>query len=226
MWPLPRNRNEHVAICIDASSIACAWITHSKKHPFILNAYKRAPLESSSQIHIIDHLSYFIRTHKLTHACASLSIASPLLYEQFVRLSKATATVNDFDLQSLKKMMWDYRYLHMLDDGDHLFYVCGISRPKLFAQQLLAYKTGLHLLRVTSNYTAMIQAYRALNGAAFRKSQLALDMIQSNYRIYERISNDSICRLLHISGSLTLDFINEKIPLLTLIGLCYQERER
>ncbi len=57
---------------------------------------------------------------------------------------------------------------------------------------------------------ALIQAYRMLFGHAFRKSQLALDLITHNYALEKSISIDSVARLLKISPALNLDMQEHK----------------
>jgi hypothetical protein len=154
-----------------------------------------------------------------------MAIEAPLIHEQLIRLPHASPGPADFKTPLLKKMVWDYRYLHALEDnGQHLFYVCGIQRPTLFAYQLLAHTSNLHLASMTSSYMALLQAYRAIFGPSFRSSQLALDMIKHHYQLQNVLSADSIARLLHLSKPLNL--AEHKGSLLTMIGLHYSEREK
>ena len=123
-------------------------------------------------------------------------------------------------------MIWDYRYLHMLDDGKYLFYVSGIKYADLFSYQLIAHALELNLLSITSAYMALLHAYRALFGPAYRESQLALDIIKTHYKIKGRsLSADSIARLIHIHPNITIDVDKEKVSLLTMIGLYYQGKK-
>lgn len=132
----------------------------------------------------------------------------------------------DFAMPELKKLIWDYRYIHTFDDGNHLFYLCGISQPTLFAHQLAVYKAQCNLATITSSYMALVQAYRALFGPTFRQTHMALEMIKHEYKIQQSMSSDSIARLLPIAPSVTIDLALHKEALLEMIGLCYQERER
>ena len=224
MWPLPKVRDEFIAVSIDSSQISCAWITSSKKYPAILNAYSTYSLDMFNSNAIEQHLNTFVKKHNLIHSHISIALTGPHIHEQLVRLPFATPAAHDFASPALAKMLWDYRYLHGIDDNQYLFYVCGISRPILFAHQLLAYKTALNLTAITSSYMALLQSYRALFGPAFRQSHMALDMIRTDYKIENAMNSDSIARLLHIKPQVSLNISKEKISLLTLIGLYYQER--
>lgn len=224
MWPLPPVRDEQIILSIEPTKITLGCLKKSKRAPLMLYAYASIPIDSPTVTTLNHHLEAFISKYKLDHALISIALAAPLVHEQLVRLHKATPTHNDFITPELKKMIWDYRYLHALDDNQYLFYLSGITRPALFSYKLLAHASQLHLTSISSAYMALLHAYRALFGPAFRQSQLAIDMIRTGYNIEKSLSADSIARLLHIPASLSLDVTVEKKALLTMIGLYYQER--
>lgn len=224
MWPLPPIRYEHVIIHIDASSFSIGWITAGKKQFTQLNAYHTQEFQVLTHAHLCHALESFIAQYKLSGALLSISVSSPLIYEELVRLSHAHATIADFQNPTVTKLLWDFRYLHPLSDGNHLFYVCGIDRPSLFSYQLLATQNKLHMMSMSSWYNALMQAYKTIFGSAFRSSQLAIDMEQTNYRLYDRLTIDSISRLLQFGSSINIDREKEKKALISMIGLYYQER--
>lgn len=222
MWPLPKIQYEQICIVLDIAHATCGWVTQSKKQ-LSLKAYKTIAWEQSTQI-LTQKLNAFVKENKLHNALLNIALSAPLIHEQLVRLSTASPSPYELINPQLKKMLWDYRYLHTLDDGQSLFYVCGITRPIIFAQQLLAQQTNVHLQTMTSGYMALVQSYRTLFGPAFRQSQLALDLIAHNYALEKSISSDSIARLLQISPTLNLDINEQKLSLLMMIGLFNQER--
>ena len=226
MWPLPTIRNEQITIAISPTHIALGWINSSAKYPLILNAYQSQLVEVASAMVINQHVQHFVKKYDLKHSRVRIAIAAPLIFEQFIRLSKASPSASDFAIPALKKMVWDFRYIHTLDTGDHLFYVCGINRADLFAQQLLAHACSGYLSTVTSFYMALAQAYRALFGPAFRQSHMALDMLKHNYSLHDCMSTDSVARLLQVAPAANITIGDHKESLLAMIGLCYQERER
>lgn len=224
MWPLPPIRYEHVIIHIDATSFSIGWITSGKKQFAQLNAYHTQEFQVLTHAHLCHALESFIAQYKLSGALLSISIGSPLIYEELVCLSHAHATIADFQTPAVTKLLWDFRYLHPLSDGNHLFYVCGINRPSLFSYQLLAAQNKLHMVTMSSWYNALMQAYKTIFGAAFRSSQLAIDMEQTHYRLHDRLTIDSISRLLQFDSGISIDKEKEKKALISMIGLYYQER--
>lgn len=224
MWPLPPIRDEYVAVSINPTYVTCAWLKTSKKYPLILNAYSHFPIDTSSSLTIEHAINQFVSRYNVQHSSLGIAIAAPDIHEQLVRLFHATPSAKDFASPILAKMLWDYRYLHSLEDNQHLFYVCGITRPMVFTYQLLSYKAKLHLTSLTSSYMALLYAYKTPFGPAFRQSQMALDMLRTDYKIENAMSLDSIARLLHIPSHISLDISLEKVPLLTIIGLYNQER--
>lgn len=224
MWPLPPIRDEYIAVSINPTYIACAWLKTSKKHPLILNAYSHFPIDLPSSIIVEQTIKQFVSQYNIHYSSLGIAVAAPDIHEQLIRLSHATPSIKDFANSTLAKMLWDYRYLHSLDDNQHLFYVCGIARSTMFTYELISHKSELHLTSLTSSYMALLYAYRTLFGPAFRQSQMALDMIRTDYKIEDALSTDSIARLLHIPAHISIDVAIEKVPLLTIIGLYNQER--
>ena len=225
MWPLPPLIDEHVTIIINPTHLICAWISESKKQPMILKAYQSSLLDTSSVNTIAEHVNQFLMRNNLKNSFLHVALASPIVHEELLRLSKASPRPSDFNNPELKKLLWDYRYLHLLDDGHHLFYLTGISRAALFAYQLLAHKSNLTLTSITSSYMALLQSYRQLFGPAFRQSQLGIDLIKTDYQLEKSMSTDSIMRMMSIKPTVTIDVEKQKLPLLTMIGLYQQERQ-
>lgn len=222
MWPLPKVQYEQICLALTTTDATVCWISSSPKN-LSLQSYSSIAWNGSWPT-LIKELNVFVQKNNLHHALLNIALAAPLVHEQLVRFSTASPSPHELITPPLKKMHWDYRYLHTLDDGQSLFYVCGIARPTLFAQQLLAQQAQVHLMNVSSSYMALVQSYRTLFGSAFRRSQLALDLITHNYALEKSISNDSIARLLQINPALHLDLNEHKVSLLTMIGLFNQER--
>lgn len=224
MWPLPAIRYDHVIIHIDRSSFSLGWISSYKRQFAQLHAFQKHEFQALTHAQLSHALAHFIKRYQLTGALLSISMNSPIIYEELVKRSDAHATAQDFNAPQISKLLWDFRYLHPLSSGDHLFYVCGINRPTFFSCQLLATQHKMHIIAITSWYNTLIQAYKTIFGPAFRMSQLAIDMESTRYHLEGRLHPDSISRLLHIGSALTIDREQEKKALISMIGLYYQER--
>lgn len=197
----------------------CGWLQTSAKNRLNLVAFETYPLEYAHQLSISSHLTEFIKRHNLAHSFLSVALSSPLAHEEFVRLSKASPSLNDFALKQTPQWIWQYHYLHALDDGHHLFYLKGIKKSHYFEYQLLAHQTNLNLVVLTSNYTAQLKAYQHLYGKAFRQSQLSLDLAKNNYNIAACMSRDNIARLMQVNPAAQSAW-NFKDILATMVG-CY-----
>lgn len=224
MWPLPTIRYEHVIVHIDQETFSIGWLSADKRQVARLNAYHTHEFQMLTHALLCHTLETFIAKYRLSGALLSISVSSPFIYEELIQISHAHATSTDFQTSALTKLLWDFRYLHPLSDGNHLFYVCGINRPTLFSYQLLATQNRLHIVSISSWYNTLMQAYKTIFGPAFRTSQLAMDMEQTKYQLHDRLTTDSISRLLQVGSDLIIDKEKEKKALISMIGLYYQER--
>jgi hypothetical protein len=223
MWPLPPIRDDVVSVIISPTQMHCGWLNFDAKKGLRLIAFKSYSLECAHQISIYHHLADFVEHYKLTDAFLSIALASPLMHEEFLRLSKASPDAMDFNAKQFNQLLWDYQYLHALDDGNHLFYLKGIKKPHYFEYQLLAHQTDLKLITLTSSYAAQMAAYKQLYGKAFRQSQLALDLAKHNYNIASCLSRDNIARLVHVYSSAS-DAWHFKEVIAAMIGSYYLDQ--
>lgn len=220
MWPAPPIRDDVVTVIISPIQMHCGWMSFDAKKGLRLTAFKSYPLEYAHQITLYHHLDDFIAQHKLAHAFLSIALSSPLIHEELIRLSKASPNPGDFNAKQFQQLLWDYHYLHALDDGNYLFYLKGIKKPLYFEYQLLAHQTNLKLIALTSSYAAQLVAYRQLYGKAFRQSQLALDLAKHNYTIAACLTRDNIARLAQIQPAAS-EAWNFKEVVAAMIGSFY-----
>ncbi len=204
--------------------ISCALVeTH--KNRLYLKAYYSFSGDMST-ITVRDCITEFTQKNKLKKISLHIALSSPLLHESFVRLNHATPKPSDFINPTTKKLIWDYRYMHTLDTGEHLFYLCGMARHTLFHYQLMAHTLDLDMRAITSTYMAVINAYATLFEPTFRQSKLTADLIKSNYKLEESIDHYLLLQQLLIHDKIMLDIAKEKVSLLSIIGLSYFQQER
>ncbi len=225
MWPLTKRNQEYITLSLSNHDLAigCFSPEHSKTPK--LKAFERHSLETYSFLNIAPFIKNFIKKNTAQNTPLIISLKSPLIYEQLQSFTTMSPRIADVASSNLKKLIWEYRYLLSMDNGQHLFYLAGITRHAIAHYYMIAQKVGAQLMGISSDYMALIQAYRQMYGAAFRQSQLGVDLTRSEYHLETVISDQTIGRLMTIPQSISIDTIQEKKTLLTFAGLYYQERE-
>ncbi len=228
MWPLAPIKNELVTITLSPQYITCSWIQpHNKRTPFALAAYQKTALDHLeleqsiifNPTKIQQYINNFLEQYNLNNAFVACSCAGPGIREKIITLNIASPKPKDLTSAGLKKIMWDYRYLHPVHNNQFAFYVCGISRELLFQYKLLAIALGINLTTITTEFMALLHLYKYLYGNAFRYSQLAIDMQKHNNKLEKNFTHETIRRMLHISSDITLDLYQEAPFLLKSLGL-------
>jgi hypothetical protein len=229
MWPFLSNTHEIVSIGIRPESIVCSWITSTKKSraPYILRAYERMPIDTSVYNQGIlfnfttctSFFKNFLEKHNITRAFITCSLSGSHITEFILDTHSASPATHEFPLQKLNKLMWDYRYLYPKEDARYALYACGISRQLLAQYQLLALSANLNLTLLTTEFMTHLEAYKHLYGKAFRRAQLARDMLTHDNRILSIFTQDTLRRILTIDPSLQLNSEHEKENLITALGL-------
>lgn len=222
MWPAPPIREDVVSVIINAHHLHCGWLQHDEKKGLYLSAFDSYAHEHATHLSIHRHLEQFINTYQLTNSFLTIALSSPLIYQEFVCLSKASPLLADFQMKQLHPLLWDYQYLHALDDGNHLFYLKGIKKSAFFEYHLLAHICQLKLITLTSTYAAQLAAYAQLHGKAFRQSKLSLDLAKHTYNIAACFDRDALARMLHITAQ-ARTAINFQEVLTAMIGSYYTE---
>ncbi len=110
--------------------------------------------------------------------------------------------MEDFVIPERNHMRWDYRFAYPADNGLWVFYVTGMPRSLLLQYQLLAITTPLNLLAITSERMALLALYEYQHGNAFRRSQLAIDMLRHHNMIEYLFDGDTLSRILYVPSRL------------------------
>jgi hypothetical protein len=225
MWPFAKPNQECITLSLSDHDLAIGCFSPEHHKPPTLKAFERHSFETYSFLSIAPVIKSFMQKNKAHNAPLVISLKSPLIYEQLHSFSTMSPRIADVSGPDLKKLIWEYRYLLSADNGQHLFYLAGIARHAIVHYYLIAQKVGAQLVGISSDYMALIQAYRHMYGAAFRQSQLGVDLTRSEYNLEMVISDQTIGRLMTIPQSISIDTMQEKRTLLTFAGLYYQERE-
>jgi hypothetical protein len=88
--------------------------------------------------------------------------------------------------------------------------------------ELLAIGLQCNLIGITTKTMALLGAYKNIFGAAFRRSQLAVDMMQSHNNVEDLISIDALRRMIHIDNGINIK--NEKLFIAAACGMFCSEK--
>ena len=228
MWGLPQYDNQLVTITFQPQVMICSLITSSKHSaPLALQAYKKftfQELELESLIvfnatKIKQYINDFLGSCNARNAFVACSLRGPTLFERFVPTTKADPTLEDFTVPDHSHMLWDYRFAYPADNGLWVFYVMGMPRTLLLQYQLLGINAQLNLLTITSERMALLKLYEYQHGNAFRRSQLAIDMLRHHNMVEYLFDGDALSRMLYIPSNLAHHRIDDAEHLLSACGL-------
>jgi hypothetical protein len=206
MWPIPSLSNELVSVSFSPIALTCSVITKDNAlaaQP-TLRAHKCYPFAHYESLHLIPFnptyikkcIRLFLSEHNLSNAFIVFCLDG--LAETIVALPTSTPHRTDFDMPNTPSIQWEYRYLYTDHEGNYLFYVYAIPRSLILQYELLAIALRCNLIGITTQTVALLDAYKNMFGVAFRKSQLAVDMMRHDNTIEKLITSDAVHRMVRI----------------------------
>lgn len=208
MWPIPPLEHELVSISFSSDAIICSWIQKTKtaSAPLILRAYQHYSLHNLECVRLIPfnfieikkHIHFFLSRYGLQNAFIVFCLDG--IAEKYVTLPTSTPHRTDFDMPKNNSIQWEYRYLYSDHDGQHIFYVYTVPQSLILQYKLLAIALQCNLIGITTKTAALLDAYKHIFGTAFRKSQLAVDMMRHDNDIRALITDDAVRRMVSFSS--------------------------
>jgi hypothetical protein len=201
MWPMPALAHKFVSIIFIPDVVICYWLEKTEKNKqLVVRAYKQYPLGNLELTNLIlfnptvikKHITSFLSEHNLQDAFVAFALHGPAVHEEFVTLPTSTPHRNDFTIPNSSHLLWEYRYVYPSDDGQFVFYVYSVPRFVVLQYELLAVAAQCNLITMTTQTMALLSAYEHMFGSAFRRSQLAIDMMQCNNNIGDLITADAV----------------------------------
>ena len=232
MWPIPTLKHKLVSVIFSPDALVCSWIekTNNGSSPLLLRAYKRYPLNNLELEHctifnptiIKKYISSFLQQYDCADAFVTFVLRGPGVTEQFVAMPTSTPHRTDFGIASnSRSLLWEYRYVYSNDHGQFVFYVYSVPRSLVLQYQLLAIAAQCNLITMTTQTMALLSAYKNIFGTAFRRSQLAVDMMRCNNTIDDLIGIDTVNRMISGAGHIVGD---ERLSVAAAAGLFCSER--
>jgi hypothetical protein len=232
MWPISSLAHKFVAVFFTPDSLVCCSIEKTKNNaaPLAVRAYKQYSLNNLELTNLIlfnptiikKHITSFLTEHNLQNAFVAFVLHGPAVTEKFVAIPTSTPHRTDFMMQNSTHVMWEYRYVYPNDDGQFVFYVYSVPRSVLLQYKLLAIAAQCNVITMTTQTMALVSAYQHMFGSAFRRSQLAVDMMRYNNNIGDIITIDALRRMVDVSAvKLSKD---DYLQCMAAAGLFYDER--
>ncbi|HLJ30930.1 MAG TPA: hypothetical protein VKU36_00700 [Candidatus Babeliales bacterium] len=232
MWPIPALEHKVVSILFFSNELVCCWIEKSAHNSLLtVRAYKRYPLTNLELVGLVifnptilkKYITSFLREHNLNDAFIVFSLGGSSITEQFVALPTSTPHYRDFSHNpGTRSIIWQYRYLYPHEDGQCMFYTYAVPRILLLQYQLLAMSIHCNLIKITTHSASVLLAYEHLFGKAFRRSQLAVDMIRVHNNVDALISVDALHRMVKVDTDINV--VQERPYLAAAIGIWSGER--
>jgi hypothetical protein len=233
MWPIPVVEHEIVTVSFSSDSLVCSWIqkTNNGLAPLVLRAYERYLFDNLELEHLTifnpttikKHITSFLHKHDKQNAFIVFSLDGSGVTEQFVALPTSTPHRADFGVTYSSNVLWGHRYVYPNDHGQSVFYVYSVPRSLLLQYQLLAVAAECNVITITTKNMGLLTVYKHIFGAAFRRSQLAIDMMRHNNNIDDLISVDILKRIITVPLSVQLN--DERSYIAAACGLFFDEKE-
>ena len=218
MWPIPALEQKFVTVLFSPEAVVCSWIEADHGvNALTLRAYKRYPLNNLELTHLTlfnpvlikKYISSFLQQHNLVNAFVIFILHGPSLVEQFIAMPTSTPHRADFGIANNASVLWEYRYVYSNDQGQYVFYVYSVPQSLILQYKLLAIATQCNLITITTQTMALLSAYKNIFGAAYRRSQLAVDMMRCNNNVIEIITADALRRMVSGTSSIeTADYLS------------------
>jgi hypothetical protein len=232
MWPIPPIEHEIVSISFSPDALVCSWIQKAKNGtaPLVLRAYKRYQLTNLELEKLIlfnptdikKYITSFLQEHNIRNAFITFCFDGPGVTEKYVAMPTSTPHRTDFGIPQSSTILWEYRYVYGDDHGRYIFYVYIVPRSLLLQYQLLAIAVQCNVITITTKTMALLDAYKNIFGVAFRRSQLAVDMMHSGNNIDDLISVDAVRRM--VSVPVTINVMDESLSIAAACGLFCGEK--
>ena len=208
MWPIPTLDHRLVTIIFSLQDITCCWIekTSGAAAPFLLRAYKKYSLFDYELEKLIlfnpsrikKYIQSFLDLYGLQNAFVAFCFDGPSIIDHYIPMTTSTPSRKDFSISQSHALLWQYSYLYQNDHGQYVFYVYAVPRLVVLQYQLLGIALRCNLLVMTSKKAALLEAYKHIFGTAFRKTQLALDMMRFDNDLEGILSIDLIKRVVSV----------------------------
>ena len=232
MWWIPPITNELVVVAVHTTHIACIWIKRVGGTRFSVRAYRSYQCSRHevgrgvlfNPMWVRTKIVSFLSGYKLRDAFIAFMPDSSSAPHGFVSCDSAHPGEQQFAVHRVRHTVYAHHYLYPDDCNRFTFYWYRIPHTLVVQYQLIAVGGALNCVRITPRFCALLSAYRAVHGAAFRPSQLAVDLPKNGNRISAWFTRDIINRFIQADDAIGKDR-GALIDVVAACGIASLEKE-
>jgi hypothetical protein len=229
MFGIQSANNTLVIIAPHTTFLACIWIQKGSTALFSVAAYKQY-ICTHFQIGrgILFNLSWI-------ESCIKNFLSHYSLYDSYIAIMPdRISTPHGFVYTSERfpaPDMFNPYYIHNTECGTdyiytneeykHVYYWYQIPRILILQYQYIAIAAHLNCIRITPRFIALLHAYKALHGSAFRTTQLHLDLQKTHNSIARYFTIDSTRRLVSGVSSELYSNTQTVVDIIGAAGIAY-----
>jgi len=232
MRGLPRITNELVVVALHTTHVTCMWMQQVTATRYIIRAYRvyhchhheigRGVLFNSTWL--CTRIQSFLKAYHLQDAFIALMPDSTSVTHGFIACSSAHPSAKEFIPYRTRETVHAYHYLYPREDQRFIFYWYRIAHALLFQYACITIRGNFNCIRITPRFCALIAAYSMVHGAAFRPSQLALDMERLGNRISHYFTKDLVKRCVQGVASIG-DDQEASLDVIAACGLLHAQKD-
>lgn len=196
-------------------------VTRATLHAFEHISFARFEMHEGviyNQSELLSYITNFLKPHHIRNPETAIILASGCIRETFLTLAHPTLSVQDLFFAGKEQAIWQYQYMYPHEAQGYVFYISALYPWIMYQYQELCRQSDLKLHAIISSMHTSLRAYKGLYGAAFRASQLSIDMPRCDGMLSKVVSADNVRRLLYIPAGVCSDIHTHKEALVSMIG--------
>ena len=229
MWNVRVVPQESVVVALHPTFMACIWIRKGTHTHFSVAAYKqyvcthfqigRGILFNPTWIqHSVNN---FLEQYSLRNAYISFMPDYTSTPHGFVASDTAYPSESFFKPYQKVHVESGFDYLYPDEEHAYIYYWYQIPRSLIMQLQCVAIAAAFNCIRITPRFCALLYAYKAMHGAAFRHSQLGLDLMRNNKKISLYFEAENVRRFVAVHDQTLVSHAASRIDIVAACGLSF-----
>jgi hypothetical protein len=233
MWGIPSITNTLVIIAPHTTFMACIWIQRGTYTPFSIAAYKqyvcthfqvgRGIIFNPTWMQAC--IADFLKQYSLHGVYIAFMPDRTSVTHGFMEIDQLTPTTLPVECATTRHTESGSDYIYTNEQHKHVHYWYHLPRTLLMQYQCIATANNLNCIRITPRFCALLHAYQAVQGVAFRRTQLSIDLMKVNNRIAYYFSPNITRRLVQVANPHVYSDMRTMIDIIAACGIAYLHRE-